>query len=248
MPIPPKSVVRLDYTLRVDGKVRDTSLEAVAREHKVSPQRRAFQPLVFLTGLGQIIPGLEAHISEHGVKGTTHKVTIPAADAYGLREASRIQVVPKSKFGKAEPKVGMQVGVNGVNGIVTRVGGGRVTIDCNHDLAGKDLEYEYTVVDVASTEAEAIVALVHGLLKVPVEVEVSETAITVPVPAHVMMGHQAMEIKLGLAHQVHQVSQKDLRFVETVPFPRPPPVPPTPEQSPAEGPASVPAQEAAPVV
>src|ERR1041385_7767857 len=76
-------VVRFDYTLYVDGKMLETSEEAVARANGIHRESRRYQPLTVTLGSRQIIPGLESHMRSHGQMGQTVTVDIAPAGERG---------------------------------------------------------------------------------------------------------------------------------------------------------------------
>jgi FKBP-type peptidyl-prolyl cis-trans isomerase SlyD len=142
-------VITFDYVLTAqDGKVIDASAKG--------------KPLIFITGMGQIIPGLEVILSqmEPSQKKT---VTIEAKEAYGLRDEGLIYKVERSKLPAAEIKVGdmFEVGQGGHYSPVsiTAINGDEVTLDANHPLAGEDLTFAVEIVDKRTASAEE---LAHG--------------------------------------------------------------------------------------
>jgi len=154
MQIAKDSVVSIDYTLRSTvGEVLDSS--------------QAGQPLTYLQGHSNIIPGLERALEGKNV-GDAVSVTVPPEDAYGLRSDELVQSVPKNLFsGAAEVKAGMQFRAQTQAGprVVTVVGveGETVTVDANHPLAGQTLKFDVTIVAVrAATEEELSHGHAHG--------------------------------------------------------------------------------------
>ena len=124
-------------------------------------------PMVYLHGFGQIIPGLESALSGK-IVGDKFVVTVPAADAYGERRDDMLQVVPMTMFedvGKVEE--GMQFHADASQGVsvvtVTKVDGEDVTIDGNHPLAGEELTFDVEVMDIRpATEDELSHQHIHG--------------------------------------------------------------------------------------
>lgn len=149
MNIEKNRVVSIDYELKDDsGEVIDSS--------------EGSEPLVYLHGNGNIIPGLERELA--GKKsGDKIACVVQAKDAYGERDESLVFKVKKDEFEGADVKPGMQFEAHGEHGaqIVTVVGieGEDVTIDANHPLAGERLHFAVTVVDVREASAEE---LEHG--------------------------------------------------------------------------------------
>ncbi len=125
------------------------------------------EPMVYLHGAGQIIPGLENALL--GKKVTDKfKVTIAPEDAYGERSDDMLQVVPMDMFADAgKVEVGMQFHADASNGVsvvtVTKVENDEVTIDGNHPLAGETLTFDVEVMDIRpATEDELSSQHIHG--------------------------------------------------------------------------------------
>jgi FKBP-type peptidyl-prolyl cis-trans isomerase SlyD len=150
MTIKSDSVVSIHYTLKDDGgQVIDRS----------SPG----DPLTYLHGHGQLISGLERQL-EGRAAGEKLNVAIAAADGYGEYDKSLVQQVPRRALkGIANIKVGMQLRAQSDDGArtvtVTRVAGDMVTLDGNHPLAGKNLNFDVEVAAVREATAEE---LAHG--------------------------------------------------------------------------------------
>ncbi|MDD3375170.1 MAG: peptidylprolyl isomerase [Candidatus Omnitrophica bacterium] len=131
--------VKFDYTLTVEGQVVDTS------EGK--------EPLEYVQGSGNIIPGLEKQMV--GLKaGDSRKLTVDAKEAYGEINPELLQEVSKSVFPPdLELKKGMMVPLQNNDGqpipaIVEEVKEESVVFNFNHPLAGQNLLFDVKVVDV----------------------------------------------------------------------------------------------------
>lgn len=143
-------VVSMDYELKVENSIVDYSEEG--------------DPIVFLQGHGNIIPGLEKAID--GMKiGDSKTVQVKAAEAYGEYEADNFIEVPKSEFPAEIPlEIGTEIGVNDENGeelsaYIEEIDVEKITLNFNHPLAGKDLEFKVKIVDIREATAEE---LEHG--------------------------------------------------------------------------------------
>jgi FKBP-type peptidyl-prolyl cis-trans isomerase SlyD len=121
------------------------------------------EPLVYLHGLGSIIPGLEQALT--GKKtGDKLNVKVAAADGYGEYYAERVQIIPRSMFeGIDTIELGMmfEADVSDGPGIVTvtKIEGDDITIDGNHPLAGEDLVFDVEIIEVRPATADE---LAHG--------------------------------------------------------------------------------------
>ena len=154
MDIQKGKVVSIDYILRdAGGKVLDSSDEG--------------EPLLYLHGNDNIIPGLEKHLEGKQI-GDSLSCVVPAAEGYGERNEELVLKVSKSEFGPdAEVTPGMQFEARSDEGTqivtVVKIEDDEVTIDTNHPLAGETLHFEIKVVDVRdATEEELEHGHVHG--------------------------------------------------------------------------------------
>jgi len=150
MNISENSVASIHYTL-TDG------------EGKVIDSSEGQEPLAYLHGAGNIIPGLEKALLGKAV-GDKFTVSIPASEAYGVRDDSMVQQLPSNMFsGIDNIEVGMEFHAETEHGLqvvtVTNVEGDNVTIDGNHPLAGVDLTFDVEVAEIRAASAEE---LEHG--------------------------------------------------------------------------------------
>jgi FKBP-type peptidyl-prolyl cis-trans isomerase SlyD len=154
MEIANQRVAYIHYTLTNDaGEVLDSSREA--------------EPLAYLHGAGNIVPGLESALSGKQV-GDRLNVKVAPAEGYGERDEALVQDVPRRAFqGISEIKPGMAFTAQSNRGamrvVVTRVAGDMVTVDGNHPLAGETLNFDVEVTEVRpATEEELSHGHVHG--------------------------------------------------------------------------------------
>lgn len=154
MQIAERTVASFHYTLTNDeGEVLDSS--------------DGREPLTYLHGAGNIVPGLEEKMAGH-VVGDAFTVDVAALDGYGEYVAELVQRVPRDSFeGIDDLAIGMQFQAQTQQGmipvVITEIEGDTVTVDGNHPLAGETLHFavEITEVREASVE-EALHRHVHG--------------------------------------------------------------------------------------
>ena len=110
-------------------------------------------PLEFTVGGGQMIKGFDEAVN--GMEMNEKKtVTIPSGEAYGERREELIQEVPKDQLpAEMSPKVGQKLVATNDLGHqtyvnVTAVTEEAITVDANHDLAGKDLVFDIELVAI----------------------------------------------------------------------------------------------------
>ncbi|MDJ0822252.1 MAG: peptidylprolyl isomerase [Paracoccaceae bacterium] len=110
-------------------------------------------PLEFVVGSGQIIPGLDTAIPGMAV-GDKKTVEVAAADAYGQHNPAARQAVPRSEIPAEIPlEIGTQLQVQTPEGqvmpvTVAEVTDTEVTLDANHPLAGKDLTFAIELIEI----------------------------------------------------------------------------------------------------
>lgn len=111
------------------------------------------EPLAFTVGGGQMIKGFDQAVD--GMELNEQKtVTIPASEAYGDHKEELIQQIPKSNLPEGmNPEVGQKLVATNDLGhqtqvSVTAVTEDEITIDANHDLAGKDLVFDIQLVEI----------------------------------------------------------------------------------------------------
>ena len=134
--------VKVHYTgTRDDGSKFDSSVDRG-------------EPIEFTCMAGQMIPGFDSAVKDMA-QGDTKNVHIPAAEAYGERDEAMVQQVPVDQIPNGDQlPVGQTVYMMGPGGqpfpvFVRSIEDGIATFDMNHELAGKDLNFEITLVEVA---------------------------------------------------------------------------------------------------
>jgi FKBP-type peptidyl-prolyl cis-trans isomerase SlyD len=143
------SVVNFNYTLtNAAGDVLDKSQG---------------DPLVYLHGAHNIVPGLENAMLGKQV-GDKFQVTVEPEEAYGEYQAEMVQEVPRNMFqGVDDIQVGMQFQAQADEGVqvvtVKEVTAEHVIVDANHPLAGQALTFDVEVVAIRAATAEE---LEHG--------------------------------------------------------------------------------------
>ncbi len=150
MKIAKGSVVALDYRLHLgDGVAVDAS--------------EGGEPLQYIHGQGQIVPGLEVALEGLEV-GSTRQVVVAPAEGYGDYDPRGLQEVPHDAFGGRLPEVGGPYAARGpedevVPFSVKEIRESTVLVDLNHPLAGRTLHFDVTVREVRDATAEE---LEHG--------------------------------------------------------------------------------------
>lgn len=135
----PGDTVHIHYTGRLaDGTVFDSS--------------QGRDPLEFVLGSGQVIPGFDEAVTGMAV-GEEKTVTIVASDAYGDRREDLVIPVSRSELPEGvDPQVGQRLQMSAPDGqtfqvSVVEADAAKVVLDANHPLAGKDLTFDIQLVE-----------------------------------------------------------------------------------------------------
>lgn len=155
MEVAQEKVVTLHYTLKNEqGEVLDTS--------------EGLEPLAYLHGVGQLVPGLEAALEGHSPGDRVH-VVVPPHEGYGDRDPELEEEIPREDIEESDMlEVGMvlhsesELGIEEVT--VIEITDDTVRIDGNHQLAGMTLDFVVDIVDVRdATKEELEHGHAHGL-------------------------------------------------------------------------------------
>ena len=146
-------IIGVDYigTLN-DGTVFDTSLKAVAEKNNIYNPQRGYAPLEFTIGEGQMIKGFDEGVV--GMKvGEMKKIPLQPEDAYGNVRSDLIVNVGASQITNDPSQLAVGGSVytqTGSVGIIKEINNGTVTVDFNHPFAGKELNFEITLVSISN--------------------------------------------------------------------------------------------------
>jgi FKBP-type peptidyl-prolyl cis-trans isomerase SlyD len=155
MTIADNMYVAINYTLTLES----------GQEIDKSPEG---QPLGFIAGTGQIIPGLEKALMGRSA-GDSAKLVVEPEDAYGPFKDDLLQEIPKNQFpGDINVTPGMAFEAQGPNGpfmiTVAKVNDNdTITVDLNHPMAGKQLHFDVNVAEVREPTAEELAKVAASL-------------------------------------------------------------------------------------
>jgi FKBP-type peptidyl-prolyl cis-trans isomerase SlyD len=143
------AVVSLSYTLKLaNGEVVDFT--------------EADDPLEYLHGADNIIPGLEKEMTGLSV-GDTKQVEVSAEEGYGEYDPEDVEVIERGKLPKNLPplQLGMVLAIGDEDGnfseaFVREISASKITLDFNHPLAGQKLFFDVKVIDIRDATQEEI--------------------------------------------------------------------------------------------
>lgn len=148
MQVAEKKAVALEYELTIDGGI-------------VVDKSDKGEPLWYLHGVGNLIPGLEKELLGMSA-GDEKTVVVPADEGYGTYQEERVHHVPKDQFPPDTSfEIGDRVVAQAPDGSalparITAIEPKQVTLDFNHDLAGKELTFKVKVAEVREPSKEEL--------------------------------------------------------------------------------------------
>jgi len=208
--------VSLDYVgkIKESGEIFDVTSEEFAKKYNVFDEKVKYKPVVTIVGEKFLIKGVEDSLINKN-EGDFYKIEIKSSDAFGERSPELIKLIPIRYFRKEEinPYPGLRVNVDGIFGTVRSVSGGRVIVDFNHPLAGKELEYEIKINKIITDDIEKIYSLISffaGLEKEDCEIIILEKKVMIKIKKEIQR-----EIKKKISDLIKKyIKLEKVEFVE----------------------------------
>lgn len=148
-------MILIRYTGEQDGEVFDTTEKEKAKETGLYQEGRSYSPIPVLLGEEYVIEGLEEGLLDMELEDE-NEIKVSSEKAYGSRDSDNIETYPEKEFKRqdVQVRVGEELMIGNRRGKVISKGSGRVRIDFNHPLSGKDLEYWVKVEDKVEDEED----------------------------------------------------------------------------------------------
>ena len=157
----------------------DTTFDEVALEADIFDENKTYKPIPIVVGGNHLLPAIEKEIV--GLEaGDSKTVEVDSDNGFGPRDPKAIQLIPMKEFKKQgmTPYPGMKIQSEGSTGKILTVNGGRVKVDFNHPLAGKDLIYDVEVTEIIEDNEEKIKSMIELHYSNP-NVDVEKTEIDI---------------------------------------------------------------------
>jgi FKBP-type peptidyl-prolyl cis-trans isomerase 2 len=142
--------VRIDFVGKVTatGEIFDLTIEEIAKKEGIYNEKQHYGPALVIMGASMVVPGVEKKLEQMQPGGEKEFVLGPE-EAFGRRDPKLIKIISKGMFTnqKINPVPGIFVTINGKQAKVQNVTGGRIRVDFNHPLAGKELSYRVKIVE-----------------------------------------------------------------------------------------------------
>jgi len=209
----------VEYTLidRESGKVVETTSEAVAKEAGIYSEESRYGPRLVVIGSGELPPGLEETLANLH-EGEEVEIVLPPEKAFGRRDPSRVRILSARELSSrgVVPRVGMTVEVRGERGVVLSVGSGRVIVDFNHPLAGREVVCKAKLVKVLKEIGEKVKGLLERYMAVEdVGITVESDTVTLSLPFRLLYSSESLAALEEFARDVERYVKEVSRITLT---------------------------------
>lgn len=205
------------------GEIFETTDEELAREEGAYREGATYGPRLVVVGEGWVLKGLDERLPGTELDEEV-EIEIPPAEAFGERNSDLVQMIPyrilRSKG--VNPVVGAELEIDGRPAVIRSIGGGRVQVDYNHPLAGRNIVYNLNVVEQIENDKKKIQALVSrrflGVESDKFKVRKLKKKIRVEIPDEVFFGENIQIAKRGLALDILRYFEEpeEVEFTEVV--------------------------------
>jgi len=193
-----------------DGEVFDTNIESEAKKINIDLKSR---PLIICLGQGMILPAIDEFLIDKETE-KDYTLDLSPKQAFGERSLEMRKIMPLSVFKRQNvyPELGMMFQFDNAIGKIISVTGGRVTVDFNNPLAGKEVIYDIKIKNKVSDVNEKAKSLMRFFFhqEFPFTIEGSKIILEVPKGFKFFVDYLKDKFKeiLGLETEAKEVELK----------------------------------------
>lgn len=198
--------VEIKFTGRTNGKVFDSNIPEDLKE--IDPKAEGRKTIVII-GEEMVVPGLDKALEDKET-GEEHNLHVTHKEGFGERKRELVKTIPLSVFTKQKinPYPGASLIMDNNLVKVITVSGARVITDFNNPLAGKDLEYIFTITRIVTEDKEKTDAFFDFFFHHIPKFTISQDSVTVELPK------QAEHIIEIFKERFKKLIGKELKFQE----------------------------------
>ena len=195
-------------------EIFETTDEELAREEGIFDENRSYGSRLVIVGEGFVLRGLDERLPGTPFNEEV-EIEIPPEEAFGERNASDVQMVAyrvlRSKG--VNPYVGAEIEIDGRPAVIRSIGAGRVQVDYNHPLAGRQILYKINVVEHLIDEKDKMRALIGrrflGIDTGEFDIKKTKKKLRIGIPDQIFFGENIQIAKRGVALDI-------LRYFEDI--------------------------------
>jgi len=172
MELKKKDFIEIEFTARIkDGEIFDSNIKEDLKERDLKTEPK---PFVFSLGQGMFLEGIDNFLI--GKEIGEYQIELSPEKAFGKRDVNLIQMMPVKIFveQKINPIPGVMFNFDGRIGKILTVTGGRVMVDFNNPIAGKEVEYKVKILRKIEDINEKVKALIDFLFRKELKFEIKE--------------------------------------------------------------------------
>jgi peptidylprolyl isomerase len=196
------------------GEVFETTNEEIAQETGLWDESRNYEPRLVIVGDGFVLRGLDERLPGTPFNEEV-EIEIPPEEAFGERNPADVQMIPfrvlRSKG--INPYVGAELEIEGRPAIIRSIGAGRVQVDYNHPLAGRQIVYKLKILENITEDKDKIRSLIGrrflGIDTAEFNIRKTKKKLRVGIPDQIFFGENIQIAKRGVALDI-------LRYFEEI--------------------------------
>lgn len=179
--------VEIEYVGRIasTNEIFDLTSEELAKKEGIYDVTHKYGPVLIIIGAGMVIPGVEKELKKMK-PGEEKEFIVKPEEGFGKRKPELIRILAISKFisNNINPVPGTFVSIDGRQAKIQSVTGGRVRVDFNHPLAGKELRYWVKILRHVTDTKEKLEGILkyHRINYEKVEIENEKAVIIGKIP------------------------------------------------------------------
>jgi peptidylprolyl isomerase len=215
--------VEMTGTTVETGEVFETTDEELAREEGIYDESRTYGPRLVVVGEGFVLRGLDERLPGTPFNEEV-EIEIPPEEAFGERNLADVQMIAyrilRSKG--INPYVGAEIEIDGRPAVIRSVGAGRVQVDYNHPLAGRQILYKIKVVEHLTDEKDKMKALIGrrflGIDTDEFNIRKTKKKIRIGIPDQIFFGENIQIAKRGVALDILRYFEDidEVEYYETI--------------------------------
>jgi len=200
--------VELQFTGKTNGVIFDTN---IAEDLKtIAPEAKPHK-VVIAVGHTMLPAGFDKALIDKEV-GKKYTVHVKPSEGFGSRHKDLVKIIPVKVFHaqKLDPRPGATFSIDGRMVKVLALSGSRVTVDFNNPLAGKELEYIFTIQRIVTDEHEQVEAFLEYFLRAKVKHKIESNKV-------ILIGPKMLEyFAQAFNEQAKEILKKELGFEEEI--------------------------------
>jgi len=179
MTLKKKDFIEIKFTAKIkEGDIFDSNIKEDLKRRDIKTEPK---PFIFSLGEGMFLKGVEDFLIGKDIG--EYNIELSPEKAFGKRDANLVQMMSIKIFAEqnVNPIPGVMFNFDGRIGKVLTVTGGRVMVDFNNPIAGKDVEYKVRILRKVEDINEKTKALIDFLFKRDLKFEIKEKKLTIEV-------------------------------------------------------------------